>query len=102
MTFEQGALIVIATLGGVVTLLFKLMMEGLKDRLAKAEKELAAIENRFDTLQGLYQDAESALAQKTAELQAAKEKWTELRNVLEGCSVDYCPMRPRLQSPKPT
>ena len=99
MTFEQGALVVIATLGGVVTFLFWLYVNSLKDRIARNEADLASIKSRFDKLQEDHQEVESTLAERTADLRAAKEKLHDLRTVLEGCSVDYCPMRPRLQAP---
>jgi type II secretory pathway pseudopilin PulG len=102
MTFEQGAIVVISTLGTVVALLFWLYVNSLKDRITRTEAALTTIQQRFDDLQTEHQEASTELAEKKAELQAVKDKFRELRSVLEGCSVDYCPLRPRSQHPSLT
>lgn len=78
MTFEQGAIAVIATLGGVVSTLFLLMLQAQRAQLKSQANEIKVLRDDVEECKG---DRESL--------------WQMLRNMPNPkfCTVPACPLR---------
>lgn len=79
MTFDQGALVVISTLGGVVSLLFALVQKATNARISSQAKQITGLQMEVDECKS---DRE--------------ELWRTMRDLPNPkfCTIPNCPLRP--------